>query len=33
VEIDEVSIGHQVTIDALLMGWAAALSAYMQACR
>jgi pyridoxine 5-phosphate synthase len=33
VEIDEVSIGHQVTIDALLMGWAAALTAYMHACR
>ncbi|MBM3588765.1 MAG: pyridoxine 5'-phosphate synthase [Alphaproteobacteria bacterium] len=33
VEIDEVSIGHQVTIDAVVRGWAAAPTAYMQACR
>jgi pyridoxine 5-phosphate synthase len=33
VEIDEVSIGHHVTIDALHMGWTAALAAYMHACR
>ena len=33
VEIDEVSIGHHVTIDALHMGWTAALAAYIHACR
>lgn len=33
ITIDEVSIGHQVTIDALNMGWIAALSAYINICR
>ena len=31
-EIDEVSIGHHVTTDALRMGWTAALQAYIAAC-
>lgn len=32
VELDEVSIGHHVTIDALVMGWNAALTAYVEIC-
>ena len=32
VRLDEVSIGHQVTVDALRMGWRGALGAYLKAC-
>ena len=32
IEIDEVSIGHQATVDALSMGWEPALKAYIAAC-